>query len=369
MDVFDMASKGLRVFPLRDGSKFPAVSGWPSVATTDKDQIREWSKTFTNFGVVGDGLVVLDVDNDSHGGKDGPGELRKYEEKYGTLPDTLTVTTASGGKHYYFRPEEGKTYTKGADKLGTGLDIQTRSAYLVAPGSKIPGSRLGTYTGEDHEIAQLPKWIADILEKSSRPSRATVKGGKPISDAYVRGVVRRYLKRLDECSEFGWSGPPWDQTCFVVAASLIEIANNPHNGYELDTALSDFLNHAPTDEGFGYDDHMQKWESALRKVDGRQRTLDKADQELTEPPSYKDRWERVKSSESKMVRPKALQEALSVYATRVLGDEWGSVDLYRLVYDKCLEVLHKVSDEESAKTWLTASKKVIDKAKVKHEGS
>lgn len=365
----------VRYFPLRRDSKLPAVAKWQEVATNNDDQITAWTQMTGNFGLVADSLVILDVDNATHGGKDGYAVLTHLIEKHtGSQEapidffDTYTVRTASGGFHLYFEPLPEKKYVKGANKLGEGLDIQTGNAYVVAVGSTIPGSKYGSYECVNMTRVQpLPEWLSELIESKPQtlPS-VSEKGGKPISDRYVRGVVRSYLKRLDECSEKGWGGPPWDETCFKVAASLIEISNNPHNKYPHEDALADFLHHAPTDEGFGYDLHMQKWESAKRKVGANQRTLDREDQERREEISWQERIERVKKKEETVSTPTLLQ-VYETYAARIFRTpSWENHPKVAVASSKLIAMLRTVQTEEDARTWMDGAKMILKELEKRH---
>lgn len=282
------AERGFRVFPVkawegngeRSDGKLPIVKLWQTVATTDVDQIARWfmlEHKHANFGVVVDKLIVLDVDTLEHSGgtKDGLAELAKLEAIHGNLPDTLTVRTASGGLHYYFadRSNSGNTYTKGADKLGPALDIQTGNAFMVGPMSVINGNQYEIVTAG--EIADLPHWIAEAIKDVyvERPARRPAAPSDPVNNKYVQAAITGELARLDDCQRSGWNGPAWDETTFNVACNLIEIANTPNSGYDHGTAYRDFLGAAPTDAKFGPSQHEKKWHSAIRKVGNASRSF------------------------------------------------------------------------------------------------
>jgi hypothetical protein len=94
------------------------------------------------------------------------------------------------------------------------------------------------------------------------PERPTEAGLHP----YAAAAVAAELARLDECELLGWGGQGWDNTTYQVACNLIELANSPWTGYDLDRAEADLLDRAPTDEDFGPSEHAAKWASALDKV-------------------------------------------------------------------------------------------------------
>lgn len=104
----------------------------------------------------------------------------------------------------------------------------------------------------------VPRYLDDSAE---RPPEA---GTHP----YAVSAANGELDRLDACELMGWDGEPWDATTFAVACNLIELANSRWSGYPLEEAEREFLEHAPTDPGFGPAEHLAKWTSALNRVAG-----------------------------------------------------------------------------------------------------
>ena len=86
-------------------------------------------------------MFVLDIDVKD----DGLVEMNKYIQQYGE-PETLTIETPSGGKHYYFNLKTNnpdlnyiiKTVCYTRSKIGgVGIDIRSNNGYVVAPPSTI----------------------------------------------------------------------------------------------------------------------------------------------------------------------------------------------------------------------------------------
>lgn len=268
------AERGFRVAPIANGQKYPPVlKRWQETASSDPDTVvRWWAQEYrgANLAVLADALIVLDVDTLAHGkgDKDGLATLEALEAEHRRLPDTFTVRTATGGLHMYFRAPDGDdTFTKGADKLGPGLDVQTGNAYLVGPGSITAN---GVYQVVKHgEIAELPDWvrflIRDVKREYVKPERSA---GDRVNNRYVSSAIKGELARLGDLQSSGWGGPPWDQTTYEVACNLIEISNGDGSDYPLNTAYTDFMAHAPVDEKFNARQHEAKWRSAQRKVGG-----------------------------------------------------------------------------------------------------
>src|SRR4051794_12079775 len=95
-----MADRGLPVFPLRAGSKVPAIRGGFKNATCDRHLIEKWwtRHPTSNYGIATgavSGTVALDVDS-------GREALAVLEWVNGPLPLTLGVQSPRGGQHLYF---------------------------------------------------------------------------------------------------------------------------------------------------------------------------------------------------------------------------------------------------------------------------
>lgn len=197
------AARGWHVFPVRPGTKRPALhrfdrcprtglcapghQGWEQRATTDPDRIHAaWAAGAFNVGVATgpSGLVVIDLDAatpgetppepwDQPGISGGEDVLAELAEQAGQpLPlDTLTVATPSGGLHLYYHAPEGAALrnTQGQRGAGLGWKIDTRAAggYVLAPGSVV-NEREYTIT-HDTAPAELPGWLLNALRPAPLP--------------------------------------------------------------------------------------------------------------------------------------------------------------------------------------------------------
>jgi RecA-family ATPase len=184
--ALQLARDGFVIFPAHAQTSRPYVSAWQNVATADPDQVEEWWNKWPNAVPAlptgqRNGVAVLDVDMKK--GKNGLADL----EVLGLDPDRLSggsVTTPSGGRHYYFEHEEGLRSSAG--QIAPGLDVRAEGGYVIAPGA---WSRRGIYKAEgiylSRAMVQLvgfPKWrdelrpprrerTSSIGEKTSRPFR------------------------------------------------------------------------------------------------------------------------------------------------------------------------------------------------------
>lgn len=132
---------------------------------------------------------VLDIDP-RH---DGHNTLAALEEEHGDLPDTLTATTASGGKHYYFRHVQG---VRNRGNLGPGIDVRGDGGYVIAPRSVTAAG--GRYDWDnDLEPVEAPEWLMALVVRKPQETTTVVRhSGTTTNSAYVNAAVDRELADL-----------------------------------------------------------------------------------------------------------------------------------------------------------------------------
>ncbi|WP_020502340.1 bifunctional DNA primase/polymerase [Sciscionella marina] len=142
------ARRGWHVFPVRAGTKTPAVTDWENAATTDTAQIQRWwtRRGVRNIGIATgpSRLVVLDLDQHGRhsslpekfrGARNGADVLTMLATTAGdTIPPTFEVITPHG-RHLYFIAPPGIEVRNSQAKLGWCIDVRARGGYVVAPGS------------------------------------------------------------------------------------------------------------------------------------------------------------------------------------------------------------------------------------------
>ncbi|PWI15563.1 DNA primase [Streptomyces sp. Act143] len=183
------AARGWHVFPLRPGSKQPALHGaarcrttgdctgghlkWEQRASTDPRRIALCWETYpANVAIATgpSGLVVVDLDvpkeKNGEGSSDTPSGVSSFLalcERAGQLwPSTYTVRTPSGGMHLYFTTPPGTRLTNTAGMLAPLVDTRAWGGYVVAAGSTLPQGDYEITTAD--RVTELPAWLASQLQ-------------------------------------------------------------------------------------------------------------------------------------------------------------------------------------------------------------
>lgn len=187
----DFVDAGLRVFALwavRDGvcdccdpecmvpGKHPRASNWQHTPEWSEDQLEvmeEMDQFETGYGVLTEGLLVVDVD-ERNGGAESYAQL--LEDVPAVAGAGLIVRTGSGGesKHLYFAMPEPAPMVQHLDQY-PGIDFKS-SGYVVGPDSfHASGGRYEVLTGSPFDIEAAPYPLVDLLRKPER-HRASVNG-------------------------------------------------------------------------------------------------------------------------------------------------------------------------------------------------
>jgi hypothetical protein len=230
-----LSRRGFAVFPLRPGSKVPAVRGdWEGVAIADPQRLRRagWPPGGNIAVACGpSGLFVLDLDvpkdpatgegaarvtiaGSEAAGASGSGNVDRPRDGATALgalaagrpiPRTFTVATPSGGTHLYFRAPSGLWLRNTVGRLGPLIDTRGIGGYVVAPGSVIRGRRYEIV--DDAPIAPVPRWIVRelnarahaVLPPSPPFGRPAIAGPRPPGSgalAYGAAALRNETERV-----------------------------------------------------------------------------------------------------------------------------------------------------------------------------
>lgn len=234
--ALNLASRGFHVFPLVANSKLPLIEDYPTLATTDREQIRKWwldpvldieqphnvGISTTRFG-DDEALVVVDVDN--KGKKNGNEEIIRLELEGKDFPGTFTQKTPTGGLHLVYRH---KTPVKqGTDVLGRGLDIRSRGGYVVAAGSCIDGAY---YTSIFGPVSAAPQWIVGACGVA--PEKKTEAQPLPLSVDEKR-AVKRATHYLEKEAPLAVEGENGDQNTYLTACRVKDFGVSEAVAFEL----------------------------------------------------------------------------------------------------------------------------------------
>lgn len=132
------AERGRLIFPCHNTSKRPLTDDGLYAATRDTETITQW---FTRWpgAMIGircgrdSGVFVIDCDHDAEKHVDGVAALKQLCPD---LPETITIKTPRGGRHYYFAyPDDGREIRNSAGKIAPGVDVRGEGGYVIAAGS------------------------------------------------------------------------------------------------------------------------------------------------------------------------------------------------------------------------------------------
>lgn len=143
--------------PCGSPGKHPLLSRGVRDAETAVPAIRRWwaQWPWANVAIAtgaGSGLVVIDLDP-RHGGDAG---LLELVAKHGALPETLTVQTGSGGRHWYLAHPGGHVGNRA--HVFPGIDVRGDGGYVLAPPSgHVSGGRY-RWLGPA-PLATAPSWL------------------------------------------------------------------------------------------------------------------------------------------------------------------------------------------------------------------
>jgi hypothetical protein len=145
-------------------------------ATNDLSEIRrDFSRwRLANIGIPTgaiNGIFVLDVDTIEGHGVDGIASMRELEARHGQLPETLTVVSPSGSRHYYFQ-HPGTKVKNSTSELGPGIDVRGDGGMVIAPPSR--GKHGGEYKWLDEGASPVaaPEWLVQRVTEA-RQSAST----------------------------------------------------------------------------------------------------------------------------------------------------------------------------------------------------
>lgn len=188
-EALAIAEVGIRVFPCRPLDKRPAVNDWPNVATVDPAQIAEWFARPANLGLrcgMTDGgvnifVVDIDIKNDQPGERSWADFCDEHPEVREVAELTVSVSTPSGGWHFYFAAPGGERCPRNSNPW-PGVDIRGEGGYVLAPPSTLAN---GEYA-----------WVRDLwapnegLMYAPAALMAALNGPEPIAEVIELHATR-----------------------------------------------------------------------------------------------------------------------------------------------------------------------------------
>ena len=182
MSVWNYVEAGLKVFGLHGADhngnclcgnkeceaeyKHPLISSWQHTPEWSDEQLEVMDMTGqfkTGFGVIVDGLLVIDIDPRNGG------EISYQKLCIDTVTDykkesSFVVATGGGGHHIYFKaPNE--TRLKGKLDQYPGIDFKY-SGFVVGSGSMHKsGNPYSTEKGHPDDIGEAPQVLVDLLTR------------------------------------------------------------------------------------------------------------------------------------------------------------------------------------------------------------
>ena len=196
--------RGIPVFPLRPGTKKPAINAWPRNATTTAQIISSWrvSPARLNIGIpTGTASDLIVIDLDVKNGVNGLANWKALVAQHPPVPQTWEAETPSTGRHLYFRKPKDLTINSSAGTvLGPGIDVRGEGGYIVAPPSSLgaAGSYRWLVPPSACPVAPMPPWLVILLTIPPPPSSAFggktnpgSKRGRPLPTEYKGWRVKR----------------------------------------------------------------------------------------------------------------------------------------------------------------------------------
>ena len=175
---------GVPITPVRPGTKRAFLPDFPTTATTDRAQIEEWNKLYSDHNAAcvaraeDSGVWFWEVDSpdvwtrlQKDTGHDGIKEIQ-----------TFKVRSRPGRGHFYFRHNAASLQLGNISQtyvLGQDWSVRTNREYVVAPGSTHPDTGLPyTALNPGTQIAEAPQWLIDWfttqkIQKHSAPQGVT----------------------------------------------------------------------------------------------------------------------------------------------------------------------------------------------------
>jgi hypothetical protein len=186
-----LAKMGVPMTPVRPGTKRAFLPDFPTLATTDLNQIRVWDSLYADHNAAcvaraeTGGVWFFEVDS-----KD---VIPRIKAETGQdVPKTFMVRSRPGRGHFYFRHTKASMEMSNISQtyvVGQDWSVRTNREYVVAPGSIHPdtGQPYAALNWEQ-PIAEAPDWLINWLISQKIQKQAPLASGD-ITPRNERGKV------------------------------------------------------------------------------------------------------------------------------------------------------------------------------------
>ncbi len=188
------AELGYAVFPCAPGRKAPLAEHGLLDATTDVEQITAWWTRHpdANIAIRTDGLIVVDIDGE------GNAWLADEPAKMPALDAAPLSLTPRGGRHYFFRQPEGRSWRNTASRLASRVDTRANGGYVLVAPSVVDG-RPYRWSDEHelsfplHKLPEPPAWLVELLDALAASNGVAIEtpAGNTISKGQRNGTLAR----------------------------------------------------------------------------------------------------------------------------------------------------------------------------------
>ena len=198
--------------------------------------LNKRAKDLFGFAIITgkyNGFIVLDVDV-----KKGDG----HESLPGDIPDTVTASTRSGGRHYYFKYPKQLNYVPSLTGLFDNVDLRGDGGYVVSP---LTEGYSWIHSFDDIEMAECPTWLLEAIElknkrieKQNKKRKKELKKRKKYLSSIKTGIkfvdVPKELKS-DYLKSFNKDEDYIQRCCELLGLPLLPIGKNFHCIFPSDT--------------------------------------------------------------------------------------------------------------------------------------
>lgn len=258
-----LAGLGLHVFPVGPDCRRPLTEhGYKDASCEPWEVATLWDgRPDANIAIATgalSGVFVLDVDC-KPGGDDGRDTVQRLVREHGTLPESWSSETPSGGSHLYFRQPTERALRNRVGFL-PGLDVRTTGGSAAAPPSRRgQGGYAWLRSPFEHDLEDAPTWLLNLIDPPPKPRPPAQPFHLTASHRTVRYVESAVADECAKVSRIKQGGR--NQQLFRSAAALGELVG----GGLLTTDIAFvFLYRAAEDNGLVAEDGPRSVQATIK---------------------------------------------------------------------------------------------------------